>query len=243
VHGYSVGRFNTAIGFQSLRANTTGDSNTALGYNSLKNNISGKSNTVMGFNALMYKSTGDGNVVIGDNAGKLDLYSNPLTNLTNSVILGRNTTPDSCCATNQIVIGANAISLGGNTTVIGNSSTTRACIWGNLNVSNLTLSQAAFINQNTASLASGTQTISTNTTGSYTTAFYQYTLASGSNARSGQVMTVWNGASIRFTDITTTDIGTTAAVALTASLSGANVVLSSTLPTSGWTIKTLVNLI
>jgi hypothetical protein len=57
------------------------------------------------------------------------------------------------------------------------------------------------------------------------------------------VMTVWNSSSIQFTDVTTTDIGSTTAVALTASLSGPNVVLSSTLPSSGWTVKTLVNLI
>ncbi len=108
---------------------------------------------------------------------------------------------------------------------------------------NLTLSQSSFTNQNTSSLASGTQTISTNATGSFTSAFYNYTISSGSNARAGQVMSVWNGGSIQFTDVTTSDIGSTTAVALTASLSGANVILSSTLPSLGWTVKTVVNLI
>ena len=107
----------------------------------------------------------------------------------------------------------------------------------------LNLSQSSFVNQNTSSLSSGIQTISTNATGSFTSAFYNYTLSSGSNARAGQVMTVWNGSSIQFTDVTTTDIGSTSAVALTASLSGANVILSSPFPTSGWNIKTVVNLI
>jgi hypothetical protein len=117
-------------------------------------------------------------------------------------------------------------------------------ITGSLTVTNnLILSQSSFTNQNTASLASGTQIISTNATGSYTSAFYNYTLSSGSNARAGQVMSVWNGGSIQFTDIATTDIGSTTAVALTTSLSGANVILSSTLPSSGWTVKTVINLI
>jgi hypothetical protein len=44
-------------------------------------------------------------------------------------------------------------------------------------------------------------------------------------------------------DNSTVDIGNTLTVALTASLSGANVLLTSALPSSGWTIKTLVNLI
>jgi hypothetical protein len=56
-------------------------------------------------------------------------------------------------------------------------------------------------------------------------------------------MAVWNGASIQYTDVTTNDIGTTLNVALTASLSGGNVLLTSTLPSSGWTVKTLVNLL
>jgi hypothetical protein len=107
----------------------------------------------------------------------------------------------------------------------------------------LTISQSLTINQNTASLASGAQTISTNSTGSYTSAFYKYTLASGSNARAGQVMAVWNGANIQYTDVATNDIGTTSNVALTASLSGGNVLLTTTLPSSGWTVKTLVNLL
>jgi hypothetical protein len=107
----------------------------------------------------------------------------------------------------------------------------------------LTISQSLTINQNTASLASGAQTISTNLTGSYTSAFYKYTLASGSNARAGQVMAVWNGANIQYTDVATNDIGTTSNVALTASLSGGNVLLTTTLPSSGWTVKTLVNLL
>lgn len=111
------------------------------------------------------------------------------------------------------------------------------------NGTSLTISQSLTINQNTASLASGTQTISTNSTGSYTSAFYKYTLASGSNARAGQVMAVWNGANIQYTDVATNDIGTTSNVALTASLSGGNVLLTSTLPSSGWTVKTLVNLL
>jgi hypothetical protein len=107
----------------------------------------------------------------------------------------------------------------------------------------LIVSSSLIINQNTASLASGAQTISTNATSSYTAAFFNYTVASGSNARAGQVTAVWNGGSIQYTDVSTTDIGSTLAVVFTASLSGANVQLKTVLPTSGWTVKTLANLI
>jgi hypothetical protein len=107
----------------------------------------------------------------------------------------------------------------------------------------LTVVSASIQSQNTSSLASGTQTISTNATASYTAAFYNYTIASGSNTRAGQFIATWNGGSIQYMDNSTVDIGSTLPVALTASLSGANVLLTSTLPSSGWTIKTLVNLI
>jgi hypothetical protein len=107
----------------------------------------------------------------------------------------------------------------------------------------LTVSSSLIQSQNTSSLASGTQTISTNATSSYTAAFYNYTLASGSNTRAGQFVATWNGGSIEYMDNSTFDIGNTSTVALTASLSGANVLLTSTLPSTGWTIKTLVNLI
>jgi hypothetical protein len=107
----------------------------------------------------------------------------------------------------------------------------------------LTVVSASIQSQNTSSLASGTQTISTNATGSFTAAFYNYTVASGSNTRAGQFIATWNGSSLQYMDNSTLDIGNTSAVALTGSLSGANVLLTSTLPSNGWTIKTLVDLI
>ena len=120
----------------------------------------------------------------------------------------------------------------------------KADISGSLRVTNqIILSSSQLVNQNIASLASGTQTISTNATSSFTSVFYNYTLASGSNARAGQLIAVWNGNSITYTENSTTDIGTTGNVALTASLSTGNVVLSTVLPTTGWTIKSFVNLL
>jgi hypothetical protein len=107
----------------------------------------------------------------------------------------------------------------------------------------LFLSQSSFINQNNSSIPIGAQTITTNQTSSYTSVFYNYTLASGSNARAGQVTAVWIGNNIRFMDNSTTDIGNTSNVALTASLSGSDVVLTTVLPSANWTIKTITNLL
>jgi len=123
------------------------------------------------------------------------------------------------------------------------NTTGAATFISSVTANSLIVSSSLIANQNTASLASGAQTISTNATSSYTAAFFNYTVASGSNARAGQVTAVWNGGSIQYTDVSTTDIGSTLGVAFTASLSGANVRLTTVLPTSGWTVKTLANLL
>jgi hypothetical protein len=119
-----------------------------------------------------------------------------------------------------------------------------AQITGSLGVTgSVYIGGSLLLNQSTSSLGISTQTVSANATSSYTSVFYNYTLASGSNARAGQVVAVWNGSAIQYMDNSTTDIGNTALVAFTASLSAGNVLLTTVLPTAGWTVKTLVNLL
>jgi hypothetical protein len=76
-------------------------------------------------------------------------------------------------------------------------------------------------------------------TGSYSSAFFKYTVASGSNARSGEIISVWNGSTAEFTDNSTSDIGTTTAVTSSVTLSGANVRLNMQTNTAGWRIKSI----
>jgi hypothetical protein len=56
---------NTALGYQSLQSNTTGEYNTAIGYQSLQNNIDGYFNTALGYQSLQANTTGDYNTAIG----------------------------------------------------------------------------------------------------------------------------------------------------------------------------------
>jgi hypothetical protein len=85
----------------------------------------------------------------------------------------------------------------------------------------------------------GSNTVFTQATGSYTSAFFKYTVTSGSNARSGEIMSVWNGATPAFTDNSTIDIGTTTAVTSSVAISGANVQLNMQTNTAGWRIKSI----
>jgi hypothetical protein len=77
-------------------------------------------------------------------------------------------------------------------------------------------------------------------TASYDTAFFDYSIKSGSNARAGQIMAIQSGTSVNFTETTTTDFGSTTAVSFTVLVSGSNMVLTGSASTGSWTIKTIV---
>ena len=100
----------------------------------------------------------------------------------------------------------------------------------------------AEFNSTSSTTTSGTTAISSIATGSFTSAFYNYTIASGSNARAGQVMSVWSGSTVRYTEVTTTDIGNTATASFAVAISGPNVNLSFTAP-GVWTVKSIANLL
>ena len=77
-------------------------------------------------------------------------------------------------------------------------------------------------------------------TASYDGAFYDYTVRSGSNARAGQIMAIWSGSSVNFTETTTTSFGSTSAIGFTVIVSGSNMVLTGSSATGSWTIKTII---
>jgi hypothetical protein len=55
-------------------------------------------------------------------------------------------------------------------------------------------------------------------------------------------MSVWNGSTVRYTEVTTTDIGNTNTASFAVGISGANVNLSLTAP-GAWTVKSIANLL
>ncbi len=69
--GYEAGintglnKFNTAVGKEALKANTTGQDNTAMGFQSLINNVNGNKNTAFGLNTLRQNVSGSNNVALG----------------------------------------------------------------------------------------------------------------------------------------------------------------------------------
>ena len=139
---------NISIGSFTLNANLTGQSNVAIGYGVLNSSNSdentgvgnsvffgtttGKENTAIGSQALSNITTGNGNIGIGYTAGfhLLNFAGNQTSD--HSIYIGYHTKSFAAGQTNEIVIGNEAEGLGSNTTVIGNTSTTNAKIFGAL---------------------------------------------------------------------------------------------------------------
>jgi hypothetical protein len=89
----------------------------------------------------------------------------------------------------------------------------------------------------------GSNTIVSFPTGSYNSAFFKYVILSGSNARSGEILSVWNQSSIEYTEYSTRDIGNTSLITSSITLSGPDVNFNININTAGWMIKTITTLL
>jgi hypothetical protein len=87
---------------------------------------------------------------------------------------------------------------------------------------------------------SGTTTVYTIPQSAYTGAFFEYTVSDGTNLRAGNIMSIWSGVTVNFTETQTTDIGSTSAIAFTMSANTTNVVLQTSATTNNWTVKTII---
>jgi hypothetical protein len=103
----------------------------------------------------------------------------------------------------------------------------------------LTFDQTLTDYSSVASSTVGPNNLFTQSTGSYTSGFYRYTVTNGTNARTGQVMAIWNAGSATYTDISTADIGNTNAVTASVSIVSAQAQFNITTNTSGWVIKSI----
>jgi len=87
---------------------------------------------------------------------------------------------------------------------------------------------------------SGTTTVYTIPQSAYTGAFFEYTVSDGTNLRAGNIMSIWSGVTVNFTETQTTDIGSTSAIAFTMSANTSNVILQTSATTNNWIVKTII---
>ncbi|MEQ1734025.1 MAG: hypothetical protein ABL940_10145, partial [Bacteroidia bacterium] len=151
---------NTAFGYRTLIANTTGYRNTAIGYTALGANTTGFQNTGVGVGALFKTTTGSSNTALGSYA----LNDNTTGN--NNIGVGFQALTKNTIGGSNTAIGIQALALnisGGRNIAMGNQAMYNNTI-GNYNVA--MGDSALFTTTNsTGTIAIGTKALLNNTTG------------------------------------------------------------------------------
>jgi hypothetical protein len=98
---------------------------------------------------------------------------------------------------------------------------------------------ALFTTVRTTSTA-GANVIYSVPTASYDAVFFEYSLRSGSNARAGQIMSIWSGSDTNWTETVTADFGNTTGVTFRTIITGSSLALTGSFPSASWTMKTII---
>ncbi len=157
--------FNTALGFQALRVNTTGEANVGVGYQTFYNNTSGGYGVAVGYQSLYNNLGGNNNSAIG----WFSLYNN--TNGSGNTAIGLSSLQSNTIGNSNTALGRQSLFLnttGSNITAIGHSS-----LRSNLANNNTALGfESAFSNTTGAQItAVGNSALRSNTLGSNNGAF------------------------------------------------------------------------
>lgn len=92
----------------------------------------------------------------------------------------------------------------------------------------------------TSSIPTGNYILYSLPTSSYDGFWFEYTAKSGSSARAGQMMGIWSGSEVKYTEVTTTDFGDTTTISFMSAIVLDSMVISSSITTDGWTIKGII---
>jgi hypothetical protein len=77
----------------------------------------------------------------------------------------------------------------------------------------------------------------------YTSSYFDYNVFGGNGVRAGNVMGVWSGTSIQYTEVSTNDIGNTSDFSIYMEMSGTTALLVCSATTYNWDVKSIVRLI
>jgi hypothetical protein len=128
------------------------------------------------------------------------------------------------------------------TTITGSTITGSTGLFTSTTTSTSTIGTALYTSKTTTTVI-GDNPIYNIATASYDGMFVDYTARSGSNARAGQIMAIWSGSSVNYTETTTNDFGTTTGLAMAVVINGTNMQLSASASTANWTVKTIIRTI
>jgi hypothetical protein len=77
----------------------------------------------------------------------------------------------------------------------------------------------------------------------YTSSYFDYNVFGGNGVRAGNVMGIWSGTSIQYTEVSTNDIGNTSDFNIYMEMSGTTTLLVCSATTYNWDVKSIVRLI
>ena len=125
---------NTAVGVDSLKVNTTGNSCSAFGVDSLRTNTTGNGCSAFGVNSLRANTTGNSCSAFGVSAGRFQSDGVTEISVTNNSCFIGTLTKGTQNATNENVFGYNTTGNGSNTVTIGDSNITNNFFRGALSL-------------------------------------------------------------------------------------------------------------
>jgi hypothetical protein len=178
----TTGDFNTANGYQTLYRNTTGNENTANGSYALYNNMTGSSNTANGAYALYENTTGNNNTATGYTALYLNMtgnfntangYEALFSNMDGSFNTANGNTALYSNTTGSYNTANGYKALYYNTTGKENTANGNEALYNNTTGNNNTANGSRALRSNTTgdyNAANGYYALWTNTTGSFNTA-------------------------------------------------------------------------
>ncbi|MDA1182434.1 MAG: tail fiber domain-containing protein, partial [Bacteroidetes bacterium] len=114
------GSYNTAMGYNALDANTTGQLNVSIGYNSMPSSTSASNNIGIGYNSLQSLSSGSENTAVGYQS----MYSINTGTLNTSIGYQAGPTWGTSNLTNTTSLGNSAVATANNQVRIGNTAVT-----------------------------------------------------------------------------------------------------------------------
>ena len=126
----TTGNSCSAFGVDSLKVNTTGNSCSAFGVNSLRTNTTGNGCSAFGVNSLRANTTGNSCSAFGASAGRFQSDGVTEISVTNNSCFIGTLTKGTQNATNENVFGYNATGNGSNTVTIGDSNITNTYLKG-----------------------------------------------------------------------------------------------------------------
>ena len=181
---------------------------------------------VFGTQNYRFRNTGGGVRAIidvnstGVTAGNLTLY-----NASNAV-------------TTKLNNAGNSYLNGGNVGIGTASPAAKLDVSGDINIVSANIS-----NQENADVDTGTETVANVLIASYTAAFFDFVIKSGTNVRAGTVYACHDGTNVEYVETSTVDLGRTSDVTLSVDISGTNMRLLATTTSDNWSVKSLVRAI